>query len=662
MSHAARKPLSVSLLISLPAVIVCLWAVEPVTAATMAYAGTVVQVDRNDDPSDDALCRFTVRTEYLDYVSRGHFGRDTKVGETASEPVRAAGNVCMLNGQLTDAPVFAKALRPGMWGYVYESTWQDLYTLPDYQWGEVVAHDADAERFTLRIHRTHKQHHIDANPPENVTVSYDAETAFLLEGRKAEASDALAAGNWVQVHPPRRQWVSVWTEEAQYDPDRLPPYYEGRRGDANSLTAPAVLRGFRAEAGTGHGGVLDVGATLEVTRFRMGRREDITLRCGKASFILDGKVAPPHIALRRGRYVVLGHYRGEQSPHKVFVRSEDQAARGRIVSVDGNKLTVELTDRLTGEGTGREQTVELRDDAVVELNGRESSADESLRSGRRVTIRPARGRTIKAFEPGGDAPAFGPGDSLQGRVAGERHPLLLDDRMIRFDLSLGHSLQGPTSVAHRKLFVSATTDREGRVRKMDIVNFAGHSGGPAWVADLTRHNLSYSEGRLTGGFTLDVESRSPVYGGRYDFEVDAEVRANHVAGTVEISLDGEHQVTQRFGGTAVSLPWETPGYLDAVYHLTLDDPQQRIRPVDLYLEARNGEFIGGAASASGVVLQPVDVSALEMEGPRIQGKVVVALEPVHGFPQQPVTAEFELDVEAYAGRHVGSFEGVWGRD
>ena len=40
-----------------------------------------------------------------------------------------------------NAPAFAAAIRPGTWGYFYEDTWLDLYTTPDFVWGEVVGHD-----------------------------------------------------------------------------------------------------------------------------------------------------------------------------------------------------------------------------------------------------------------------------------------------------------------------------------------------------------------------------------------------------------------------------------------------------------------------------------------------------------------------------------------
>ena len=299
---------------------------EPAEASTAAFAGDVIQI-ADGDPQRDGLRKFTVRINYLDYISWGHFGAHTKIGETITRKVMPKGTVCVLNGRLTNAATFARAVRPGAWGYFYEDTWLDLFTTPDFQWGEVVAHDAAAKKFDLKVHRTHKEIHLEANPPEVVSAAYDAETAFRIEDKASDPAAALVPGRWAQVHPARPQIVDVRTDAADYDPAEWLPHTEVRRGYANDLTAPAVLKG----GDTKHpAGVLDVSVTLSASRLLGGQWEDVSLNCRKVSFILDGKPCPVGVAVRPGRHAVLCHYRSETSPHKVFVRSFDDAARGTV--------------------------------------------------------------------------------------------------------------------------------------------------------------------------------------------------------------------------------------------------------------------------------------------------------------------------------------------
>lgn len=368
-------------------------------ASTAAFAGKVVDV--HDCSPNDKECRrrFTVRIEYFDYISWGKFNSKSKTGETITRKVKSKGTVCMLNGRLTSSATFAAAIAPGQWGYFYEDTWLDLYTTPDFQWGEVVGHDASKKQFDLRVHSTHKQIHLETNPPRTVTVKYDGDTGFRIENESSSAAEALTTGHWVQIHEPRRQTVLVRTPDARCDPGEWLPHTEGRRGYANDLTAPAILRGYQTEDPAG---VLDVGVRLRATRELKGEREDVTLDCRKVSFILDGKLAPVRIAVKPGRHAVLGHYRSEKKPHKVFVRSHGDALRGVVQQVadDGSFVMVRTQDAAQKPV---EQRVPLAGDAEYQLDGRPSTRSAALEKGRDVVVHPQRGRTIIAF--GSNPPA-----------------------------------------------------------------------------------------------------------------------------------------------------------------------------------------------------------------------------------------------------------------
>ena len=180
-------------------------------ASTAAFAGKVIEVA--DCPAKQSDCQklFTVRFNYLDYISWSKYGSHTKAGETIRRRVMSRGTACVLNGRLTNAKTFSAAIRPDTWGYFYEDTWLDLYTLPDFTWGEVVTNSPAHKKFMIRVHQTHKQVHIDANPPELVEVSYDEGTAFRTEEQPASPKSALLPGTWVQIHDPRPQIISILT-------------------------------------------------------------------------------------------------------------------------------------------------------------------------------------------------------------------------------------------------------------------------------------------------------------------------------------------------------------------------------------------------------------------------------------------------------------------
>ncbi|MCG8584902.1 MAG: hypothetical protein MI757_09345 [Pirellulales bacterium] len=360
---------------------------QPTFASTAAFAGKVTEVREAKPNEKDVLGGFTVEIDYFDYCSWNKFGRDSKVGESISRRVKKLGSACVINGRLVNAATFAKAIKPGTWGYFYEDTWLDLQTTPDFQWGEVIKKDGDGQ-FTLRVHRTHKAIHLDANPPIEEKVSFDGDTLFRLEDKPADADTALKPGNWVQVHPARPQIVTVWTKDAKFDPAELLPASEGKRGYANDLTCAAVLKKVTAK---NPAAVLDLSCEVTATRTLKGKTEDATIGCRSVSFVLDGKLAPVSIAARPGREAVLCHYRNQDRPHKILVRSKDDAIRGTVASVDGRSLTIKTPDG--------EKTVKLDADAKFQLDGVAVDQDNVKLVGNALIVYPKRARIFIAFEP-----------------------------------------------------------------------------------------------------------------------------------------------------------------------------------------------------------------------------------------------------------------------
>ena len=364
-------------------------------ASTAAFAGTVIAAEAGPPNDKHCLRRFTVRIGYLDYISWGKFGPHTEIGETITRKVMPQGTVCILNGRLVSAAALAGAVAPGTWGYFYEDTWLDLFTTPDFQWGQVVAHDAAKKHFTLRMHATHKDYHLATNPPRDFVIPYDEATAFAVEAGKSDPAAALKVGHWVQIHKPRPQLVLARTAAAAFDPAELLPHEQGRRGHANDLSCPAMLISYQTRQPEK---VIDLAARIRVRRHLGGRWGDVTLDCRKTTFVLDGKVCPIAVAFRPGRHAVLGHYRKETSPHKIFVRSFDDAVRGTIKEAAGDGKSVTVTVK-AADGPAAVKAVTLEAGARVWLDGRKSTRAEALEAGRDVTVHPRRGRTVIAFRP-----------------------------------------------------------------------------------------------------------------------------------------------------------------------------------------------------------------------------------------------------------------------
>ena len=354
--------------------------------ATAAFGGKVIGVKPVDSKDKNRLKYFTVEIDYFDYISRGKFGRHSKVGESIDQSVLKIGSVCVIDGRMVNASTFAKAIQPNLWGYFYETTWLDLQTTKNFQWGEIVS--VGKNTFTLRVHHTHKSIHIDANPPIEVTIPYASNDEFRIEEKSSDLESALKPGNWIQIHEPREQRVAAWTKASAYDPSEQLPVEEGRRGFANDLSCRAVLGSVRTKKPDA---VLDLSAQVECERWLSGKSEKLTLDARKVSFVLDGKLAPPKIAAKAGRNAVLCHYRTETRPHKILVRSNDDAVRGNIVAYNGKSIRVATTEGGID--------IDLEPDAQFSVDGVFVDRKAFSEKGTEVVIYPKRGRTLIAFPP-----------------------------------------------------------------------------------------------------------------------------------------------------------------------------------------------------------------------------------------------------------------------
>ncbi len=374
--------------IAIIAVLTCCLDVPNARASTAAFQGTVTEVKPASPNHKDTLVKFTCSIDYFDYCSWSKFGKESKTGIPITRQVRKIGTAGMIDGRLENAAAFAKAIKPGQWGYFYEDTWLDLHTTPDFKWGEVVSHTPGKRAFTLRIHKTHKAIHSAANPPQNVDLLYGAETVFRNEAETSTATDALTRGNWVQVHPARGQIVNVWSSASGFDPGELLPADQGKRGYANDLTASAVLLSIETETPMQ---VIDLSCNLTVRQTAGGKSVETTIPCRSTSFVLDGKLCPAEIAVRKQRHAVLGHYRTQKSPHKVLVRSHDDTIRGVIKSVESMSVVVTSS-------AGDEVKVKIAANTQMRLDGVSTNPGEALKAGREITVYPQRGTTIVSFK------------------------------------------------------------------------------------------------------------------------------------------------------------------------------------------------------------------------------------------------------------------------
>lgn len=356
------------------------------TASTAAFGGEVIEV--GDPPNkNNTLKTFTVKINYFDYISWGKFGKHSKVGETITRQVKKLGTVCMIDGRMVNAATFTKVIQPGQWGYFYEDTWLDLKTTPDFVWGEFVS--AEEGSLTLRLHPSNKEYHMETNKAYEKTFSYDAKTSFRIENVASKAESALKKGNWIQIHVPREQILSVWSQDTAFDPSEVLPAEEGKRGFANDLSCSAVLGKVSSKTPEKF---IDLSATVHCTRTLKGKTEEVEINAKKTTFVLDGKVAQPAIAGKAGRSAVLGYYRREKAPHKIFVSSQDDSIRGVIKSISNDTLVV-----TTPSGP---QSVKIEKGAKLQVNGVKVGNLGGM-EGNEIVIYPKRGRTVIAFKPQG---------------------------------------------------------------------------------------------------------------------------------------------------------------------------------------------------------------------------------------------------------------------
>ena len=337
------------------------------SAATMAFCGEITKVE----PDKNAHNRFSVKIDYYDYCSRGGFGKESVVGAEAQQRILKLGTVCVLNGELMNAESFAAAMKPGQWGYFYEDTWENVFTTPNFVWGEVIDHDPAKETIKLRIHRTHKQHHLPKNPPVEKILSY-AGADIRIEEKEATADEAFKAGHWVQIHPERGGTVDLRTGKSEWSKSEWLPQAEGKRGYANDLSGPVQLKAVRADDPDK---VSDNRIQIDV--WRDGRLE--TIDCKSTTFVLDGKLCPATIAARPDRQAVLCYYRRDTAPHKIFVSSRGDGFRSEIPGGDMHPAAHGCENWL--------------------LDGQRSTKEVVSNGTGRVTVFPKRGKTFIAFRP-----------------------------------------------------------------------------------------------------------------------------------------------------------------------------------------------------------------------------------------------------------------------
>lgn len=625
---------------------------------------------------EDGGRRLSVRTDFLHYTSN----RTHVAGFMGQHQVKAIGTAGVFNGDLTNSRVLARALRTGLHGHFYENTWFDLHSTPRFVWGEIVSHDPETREVQIRVHRTHYDFHLPRNPPVTQILSYDRETRVDLEGMEVSPVEALRPGSWVQVHPPRGQIISLRTLEAVWDPSLTLPWWLGRRGSANNLTAPARVRGMTVHnPDQVYGGI-----HLEVSRLLGDEVKDRTFR-GSPGIYLDGRAAPASVALRPGGLVHLMHYRDQTSPHKIFARGDSDTLRGLVgeLDADGGGFTFRHADPLTGEPLDETIHVSIDPAAVFELDGLVSS-QKALREGLRVNVFPARPRTLRVFAvQTAPAPAFVPGVSVGGQVGGTWERAWNDHpsgggrgpaRWRRHEFSLGHALLGATSTEHRRLFVALTTE-DGAMADFEVQNYAHHGFGKAWDMREQEVNLTEEEGHLRGDFTLHIEPQpvhrpSPVRGGRYHFDLDARIRANHIQGEVTITHEDGEPRTQAVHGRSERLPRLTRvSPANAVYTLHLETECMTLLNHQIALDIRNGTIVDAVAIRVPFHRVEVDAGELAMEGDSIRGQVRYRFRPDQiGLPgDRTVELTTTIDVQilgqgALAGEFYSLVDDVKGNE
>lgn len=354
----------------------------PLVASTFSFAGLITTVTKDTSMGGDrelrhgALATATSTITMQDYTNNPA----SWVDRPMSWSVYPTKTATMLNGRFVAPQTFVNALSEGAHGYFYESIFLDMYVTPNFHYGDIISHDADAQSVTMYLWRTQREYHYPEALDTEFTFSYDDTTQFQLEGEPVSREVALdQSGGVVQVHPPRGQTILVETADAAFDPSVIP--LKGGRGDANGRCRNAVFVSHEPGRMVFQ---TDDGETVEITQNgRPGR------------IVLDGKLTPERgVMLKPGRSAALGYYRGDNSPLMVFMRTMHDEIAGEVVSVSGDQITLRET---RGEHAGREHQITIAADAVIHHNGVAGQLASVIEAGQQVRVFPARPQTINTL-------------------------------------------------------------------------------------------------------------------------------------------------------------------------------------------------------------------------------------------------------------------------
>ena len=178
----------------------------------------------------DTLVYFTVEIDYFDYLSRA-VGADSKGlhRRPAGSQARIGLRDRRSHGECSH---FCQSHPTGPLGLFLRNHLAGPANDPQLPRSDCGCQ----ERLHPAVHRTHKEIHLEANPPLEIKVPYDDKVSFRMESEPSDAATALKPGNWVQIHEPRPQMIALWNRDTAYDPAEQQPVEEGKRGLANDLT------------------------------------------------------------------------------------------------------------------------------------------------------------------------------------------------------------------------------------------------------------------------------------------------------------------------------------------------------------------------------------------------------------------------------------------
>jgi len=393
----------------------------PAEASTGAFAGILEAVGPprykgpNDPERAKKLKSFDIRSAFVLYQSNTvrHTGELVDWYQLRTDSSPAVG------GWLTSPEVFERALPHflGHYMYVYEDKHFDLSPTPTFTFG--LLRDADLEKGELIIDvpQTSLRFHYSENPIRRVTKKVGPQTEFKVEPWQDLAAEKVEKmlGRWVQVHPPREQLIWVESEAAQWDADRLPTRVNNaKRGGPNSLTNNARFLRYVPALFNHYGGRYYLGMEIETRQntpregdpagdAAMAETEDIPLegehryrliRAGRGAELgvgatLDGRVVPGWVAQRPGRFFAANHYRRGGFPHQRYFQTMDDEVRGTIVSVEGDRIVIDVTNAHTPDAA-EQVTVTIDSDGRGFLDGEPVTATEGFKAGQIIRVFPKR--------------------------------------------------------------------------------------------------------------------------------------------------------------------------------------------------------------------------------------------------------------------------------